>query len=256
MTSLRGRAALWATLLGSAAATACGVDDRLLSPCGTGGSAAVGGKSGGSGGSTSTVDGSTEDAGAGGTAPRPDGSSDGGSSPVEDSGVCTDCPPNVVVNADFDVDVNGWVAEPKSIIEWDEEDAQGSDSSGSIQVHNNHVEDIVNNTAVGARQCGAASPGAVYEISAKVLIRLTEGSGNGHVSVGFFAGKNCEPPQLTQGGFTTTSSFRVGAWENERGETVAPVNAQSIAVRLVAEKPLRQETLAVVFDEVRVVKKD
>jgi hypothetical protein len=158
------------------------------------------------------------------------------------------------VNADFDSDVEGWTAEPQGIIEWDSLDGEGSESSGSIQVHNNN-EDIENKSAVGATQCGPAVAGKTYELSTKVLIRVTEGSGNGHLNVAFYAGSRCEPPLLPKGGLTTLSAFRVGEWENERGSIVAPEGTGSVAIRLVAEKPLRQETLAVVFDDVSVVEK-
>jgi hypothetical protein len=235
----------------------CGIDDRVLSPCGEDDASAPasgsGGKrDGGAGGSTSHVDGSP--GGSGGTS-APDGSGPDGAVPPGSGGgsTCTDCSPNLVVNSAFDSDVEGWTAENKAAIEWDATDSAGRDSSGSIQVHNNNVEDIDNKSALGARQCAPAVAGKTYELSAKVQIRVTEGSGNGHLNVAFYAGTKCEPPILPKGGMTTLSAFQLDGWENDRGSILAPEGTGSVVIRLVAEKPIRQDTLEVVFDDVSVV---
>jgi hypothetical protein len=146
----------------------------------------------------------------------------------------------------------GWDPEPKVTVEWDTPDADGLDWSGSIAVRNEHVEDLPGLTATGARQCAPATPGAIYNLCAKVAIGVTEGSGSGHMSVVFFASPDCAPPALAKGGFTTKSGARIDQWDEDRGQTTAPDEAHSIAVRLVATKPLEDPPLKVVFDEISV----
>jgi hypothetical protein len=243
----RAVTSLLAIVLVAAGVTACNLDDRalLLGPPGAGG---AGGRDGGKGSATGGKSGGGSDAGPG------DGGNSNADAGLLDGG-CPDCSPtNIVYNPDFDTDADGWDQEPDGLVAWDTLDAAALDWSGSISVENTHVEDLDGQTAVRAIQCATAVPGMTYELAAKVQITIDQGSGSGHLNVKFYEGDSCDGPPLS-GGFTTSSGSRINDWENDHGETIAPDKAASVAVRLVATKPLRDPALKVVFDEIRVIEK-
>jgi hypothetical protein len=176
---------------------------------------------------------------------------DGGALP--DAG-CKLCGYNIVENADFDSGIAGWNVESMGNIEWSSLDASELTWSGSISVDNRRFDSIDGMTAIAARQCAPAAAGRVYEIQTMMTIGVLDGSGEGGLSVRFYAGPDCSSPALS-GGFATTSAARVGAWGVARGEATAPQGTGSAAIRLVAIKPLRERNVKVTFDEIRIMER-
>jgi hypothetical protein len=179
---------------------------------------------------------------------------DGGGGAVLDAGGCKLCGYNIVDNADFDSGISGWSAESTGTIEWSKLDASKLTWSGSLAVENLRFDSVDGMTAIAARQCAPATAGRVYEIQTMMTIGVLDGSGDGGLSVRFYAGPDCSPPALP-GGFTTTSAARVGAWGTARGQATAPQGTGSAAIRLVAIKPLRERNVKVTFDEIRIMEK-
>jgi hypothetical protein len=232
----------------------CAVDDRMLlrgnstgGSFGDGATSETGGQATASGGAAT---GGRSGSGGKGTGGATSGGTVGtGGGAEEDAGCTEGCPNNLLLNPDFDADVSNWMAEDQVTIAWDPTNASLRTSSGSISIRNERVADVDNMTAAGAMQCVPVEGQKTYDIEAFVMPRVIDGTASGHINVQFYAADDCSGPPLP-GGRTTASANRVGDWENDRGEPVASPDAHSMAFRLTAHKPLRDDPVEVVFDRV------
>jgi hypothetical protein len=233
----------------------CSVDDRTLSTASSivgadashveGGSPALDGTSGGSGGGPSTQDGATShDASAGG-APA-----SGGCHHVGSDGA-PDCGDTLVANADFDRDVTGWPqADAFGSSAWNSKDSQNAAGSGSIAVTNTYVYDASGLGVAAAGQCIPAKPGKTYDFAADIYIPPGQDYGIGEIAVWFYPAANCDGNP--DGAYLATTSDVTDKWTHADGTLLVQDQDQSMSVRLGAEKPFRNKKLEVLFDAIRV----
>ena len=213
---------------------------------GGGGSTGAAGASG-AGGSGSTVGGGS--GGRGGTAgasapPCPD---------LDANGV-PDCQETLVQNPGFDSAPTGWKAEPGSSTSWTSQDGRGNVSPGAVAVVNsdtNPADAPYGTTTAGAFQCLTVTPGACYQVDAQASIP----SGQASVAAGFVldehATGDCSQAPVTS--FVSPQIASPGAWQTISGTTTrVPLGVGSVAVRLVAVKPLAQPSAEALFDNVLV----
>jgi hypothetical protein len=175
----------------------------------------------------------------------------------------------LVSNAGFSADTSGWAEEPLSItIGWDEGDATGSDSSGSIAVINSMHGRKDGIAASGGTQCLAAVPGKIYDMAADVLI--PDGQGSGYVpddkkmelgeapyvgraglSILFWPNDECSnTEQSLLPSFQTDLVEDVDAWSRVEGAAQAPDGAASMSVRVLTVKPFQEYNFKALFDNV------
>jgi hypothetical protein len=201
----------------------------------------------GAGGSGSTGGGGT--GGRGGAAgasvppsPCPDLDADG----------VPDCQQTLVQNPGFASATTGWKAEPASSASWTSQDGRVNASSGAIAVVNsdtNPADAPYGTTTAGAFQCLTVTPGVCYQVDAQTSIP----SGQASVAAGFVLDEHttgdCSQPPLTS--FVSPQISNLGAWQTISGTTTrVPLSVGSMAVRLVAVKPLAQPTAEALFDNV------
>ncbi len=217
-------------------------------PSGTGGSTGAAGANGAGGSGSSASGGTGNRGGAAGasvaSSPCPD---------LDANGV-PDCQETLVQNPGFDSAPTGWKSEPGSSASWTSQDGRGNSSSGAIAVVNsdtNPVDAPYGTTTAGAFQCLAVTPGACYQVDAQASIP----SGQASVAAGFVldehATSDCSQPPVTS--FVSPQISNAGAWQTISGTTTrVPLGVGSVAVRLVAVKPLAQPSAQALFDNVLV----
>jgi len=175
---------------------------------------------------------------------------------VGESGV-DDCGDTLLVNADFNRSLAGWVSgDAFGTIAWDPHDSQSARASGSVAVTNNYdVPDDGECTAVAA-QCVPATPGARYAFGADVFIPRGQDYGAAALDVVFYDQEGCTG--ASQAAYTAATTDVVGRWVRlpEPSAVWAWTTSKSMSVRLGAQKPFRNGPVEILFDAVRVTKVD
>jgi hypothetical protein len=221
---------------------------------GAGGNAGASGAGGsaGAGGSGSTGGGASGGAGghvgAGGTG------GSGSTCPDLDGDGVADCHQTLVQNPGFDSATTGWTAEAAGSGGWTSVDGGGSPGSGAIAVVNNDTnanDAPYGTTTVGAFQCLTVTIGSCYQVDVQTSIP----SGQASVAAGFVIDEHttgdCSQSPATS--FVSPQASTVGAWQTISGTTTRiPLGIGSVAVRLVAVKPVAQATAEALFDNVLV----
>ncbi|HVZ71342.1 MAG TPA: hypothetical protein VHJ20_03120 [Polyangia bacterium] len=208
---------------------------------GTGGSSSTGGitGSGGTGGV----------AGGGGTggSSSTGGSSGGGGSTNPDAGAggSGGAPGATLANVHFDTTVDPWLPVFVSTIARSTEDANGSPTSGALDVSIANGSGSISLEGDGW-QCITATAGATYRLSAKVRI---PGQTSSVASVGFwyYASSDCSGA-IVDSFDTPTSSD--ATWKTVTGSPVVPTGIGSMRVRLTVRKPIGQTAAEALFDDV------
>lgn len=103
-------------------------------------------------------------------------------------------------------------------------------------------------TLADVSQCIVVEPGAKYLLFSQSFIPVGQGSGYTSNSLFFFSSANCRGFLIDV--FTSDPSSVVNTWTKLISRPVAPPTAQSVLVRMVVGKPLRQASLQVLFDNV------
>jgi hypothetical protein len=251
------------TILTCALAADCSACFKLTATttCPDGGAASTG--AGGAGGKASGTGGAGGGSGAGATAGGA-GSGAGGHAgtagtggplcPDLDADAVPDCKETLVQDPGFDSATTGWTAEPGSSASWTSQDAAGNPSSGAIAVVNrdtNAADAPYGSTTAGATQCIGVTSGTCYQVDAQTSIP----SGQASVAAGFMLDEHttgdCSLPPATS--FISPQISTTGAWQTISGTTTRiPLGVGSVAVRLVAAKPLAQASAEALFDNILV----
>jgi hypothetical protein len=159
-----------------------------------------------------------------------------------------DCSQTLVQNSRFDTTISNWDAETSLTATWDASNASGKPGSGSISlVHNGDKGSMI-----GAHQCIAVIPDTTYDVAARIMLASGQPGGTGGVNVYLFDGDACQGNIIT--GKTPIEAGEAGKWLEKLGSLWVPGNARSMYVRLVANKPLNQQSLTVLIDDVLVCK--
>lgn len=208
-----------------------------------GSSQMAGNDAGGSGGATAG-------SGAGGAAGEPF------TSPCGDlnQNRVDDCEETLVQNSRFDTAASDWT--PTGLLQqrWEANDARGAASSGSLFISNtNLIAGVTGNTTLGTGQCLAAWGGQSFEVGARAFIEDGQGAGRAEINLLIFGQDDCGGTVLD--GRTPAATETVGSWQVMTGTVKIPPASRSMAVRLVATKPLAQPSFEVLFDDVLVREK-
>lgn len=250
----------WVVIAVAGSVSACSVDDRQLSvkssdlgsgapiPFTDGGSGLDAGDAappfGGDGGDGGSPGVSLPD---GATPPISDGGS--GCAHVDAMGL-PDCSQTLVTNADFNQNVSGWAPDPGSKATWTSLDSQNAKSSGSLLVENDNEEDLDGMTVEGVGQCIAVTPGTTYDFAASIVVPKGQDYGSGQISAWFYDKPTCAG--FVDQAYAVAGADSTAQWTAVSGSLIAPMTAQSVMVRLVAQKPFREPKFQAQFDAVRV----
>ena len=246
---------------GAGGAASSGGSGGTASPGGAGGAAGAGssssgGGNGSSGGATGAAGGSTGSGGQAGAAGGRGGSAGIGglTCPDLDGDGIPDCHQTLVSNPGFDSDTSGWTAETGATASWTSEDGTGNPSSGAIAVidgDSNPTDAPYGSTIVGASQCIRVTAGSCYQIDVQTLIPTAQTN----VSAGFVLDEHTtsDCSQATATSFISPQVSTAGAWQKVSGTTTQiPLGVASVAVRLVAAKPVAQASAEALFDNILV----
>ncbi len=179
----------------------------------------------------------------------------GGSVPARcpdlDGNSVLDCDETMIKNPSFDglLQTQNWVADSDLELRWEEADAHGYASSGSLIVENQAEYDRDNESMLGARQCVPATPGVIYQFAAEISVPDDAGEGRGGIQITVYDVPACVGDVVET---FTTNTVKGSAWKVTQVTYIAPPAAKSLAVRLVAVKPFRDPPLAVSFDNILV----
>lgn len=223
-------------------ACACAVDDRRLS------------RGSGSGGSGSDSDpgaqGGEGDVGnsgssASGGRPNPSGLIDG-CADLDTDGVA-DCKTNLIENATFEMDVEGWQAANGTELSWDDKNTFADLPSGCAGLK----------AATGrarAQQCVNVPAGQLLIAYANAFVSGEAGLGQAALNVSFFKSADCngESPLF----FETPPSTVTGSWVVVHAGALAPPDVASVSIELVGIKPDGADEIRVFFDNVMLKTKD
>jgi hypothetical protein len=227
-------------------------------PTGAGGATSAAGAAGAggtSGAGSSDGAGGSGSTGGGGTTGR--GGAAGASGPtcpdLDGNGVA-DCRETLVQNPGLDSATTGWTAEPSTTASWTSQDGGKNASSGAVAVVNNDTNPAdapYGTTTAGAFQCLAVTPGSCYQVDAQTSIP----SGQASVAAGFVLDEHttgdCSQAPVTS--FLSPQLSGTGGWQTIAGTTTRiPLGIGSVAVRLVAVKPVAQASAEALFDNVLV----
>ena len=166
-----------------------------------------------------------------------------------------DCSQTLVQNSRFDSAASGWDPEPTLTQTWDPTNASSKPGSGSLMLSNTAavVPQTVGTATVGSHQCIPITPGATYDVAARIMLATGQSAGEGGVNVWLFDDAACQGNVVT--GETPIHGGLVGKWIALRGTVWIPGSAHSMYVRLVAIKPFAQPSLNVLVDDVLVAKR-
>lgn len=263
----------------------CPVDDRTLEPidvtvgvagrhgmAGSGGdfSSGAGGDAGSAGETGGTLTGGIG-AGSGGAAPAGSGGSSGmpalggagaGASgcgcavggaakrcPDIDGNKVLDCDETLAQNAGFDADVSTWANDTGASTKWDERDAHSRTDSGALSLELETVVDKEGTVLLGTRQCFSASGGAVYRFATEVSVPVETASARAGIQLIPYASPACNGTLLDN---VTSNLIQGTTWSVAEITYLMPVAAKSVALRLIAIKPFKDEPTPILFDNVLV----
>ncbi|MET0792629.1 MAG: hypothetical protein ABW061_14005, partial [Polyangiaceae bacterium] len=151
-----------------------------------------------------------------------------------------DCTETAVTNPDMKEDVAGWVADPDTSVDWNDDNAWGDTPSGSALVASSGVIDA---NAVGAALRAAAQ---CVPITGKKLITVfgnafvdanQDPQGHAEIDVFFFDQPACAGSSNT--GFSTPQPLdaSVGNWLTLKAGSLTNESTRSILVKLAISKP-------------------
>ncbi|HEX3850311.1 MAG TPA: hypothetical protein VHW01_05055 [Polyangiaceae bacterium] len=247
----------------------CAVDDRVLTAALGGGGANAGSGSdtnaGTAGDAPSNGGAGSSDGGAVAGAPNEAGAAgEAGAATVATVPICSDtapapnCKQSLVLNATFDTDTAHWTPDPGSTQDWLQQDADQRASSGSLAVHNTMVTSDDGSVIAGSGQCVSIAAGDVYDVSASVFIAGNQGSsGVGGFYASLYPTTDCSGAALSYFGQSTLPDA-TDVWSNAHMVVdTTPQNlntAQTMSLRMVAQKAFSAAPLTVIFDNVLVQK--
>jgi hypothetical protein len=249
---------------------ACSVDQRTLRVA----TAELGGDSGvraASGGAAADGSGgrTADDADANITPTDGGTGSDGsGSGPVGDGGCAhvgadgrPDCGNTLALNADFNRDVANWTEQDAfGHSAWNARDSQSRSGSGSIAITNTYqVDDDNAEVGAAAEQCIPVVPGTTYTFASQAFIPKGQPAAFGLavLAAWFYSGSTCGGLPIENNAYTVAAADKLDTWVavppvGFPGGLIAPANARSMAVRLVAQKPGNLGSFQVMFDAIRI----
>lgn len=242
---------------GGAAGTTAGTSGSTAGAtgaAGTHGAAGVTGTAGGAGvagaagaGQTAGTNGSAGTGGTGGPPPPPP-------CPDLDHDGVRDCIQTLAANAGFDESAAEWTPEPDTTATRISADGVGNPQSGSLEIDNVDVSsgDVNGLVTAGAFQCIPVTAGSRYEVAVQAYLGSGQGTGWAGFVVRFYFADDCTGP-TTGFDFLSGQGTTLDSWQTVAGTTMqVPLGITSIAVRLVAVKPIAQPALRVSFDNVLV----
>ena len=159
---------------------------------------------------------------------------------------------SLVVNPDFATSGSAWSPDFSMLASWTaSKDGNGDAASGALLVTNVVVADVDGTTIGGARQCVPVQGGIALTLSTQVFIPGGQNSsGSAGVELDFYPTGDCTGP--VSGQYTSALISDTDTWRTIAGGTATPVNAQTMAVRLVISKTFRNMALDATFDNVLV----
>jgi hypothetical protein len=218
------------------------------------------GGAGGAGGGAGTGGGAGGVPGTGGAAGHAMGgaSGSGGASgatcPDLDADGVPDCRQTLVQNPGFDSTTAAWSPEAKSTAGWTSSDGTGNSASGAIAVTNvdTNLNDAPYGTTIsGAFQCLTVAVGSCYQIDVQAFLPPGQGSGAAGFVLDEHITADCSQAPATS--FISPQVVTPGSWQTISGTTTQiPLGVGSVAVRLVAVKPVAQPSQEALFDNVLV----
>jgi hypothetical protein len=242
---------------GGAAGTTAGTSGNTAGATGTAGTQGVAGVTGTAGstgaagaagaGQTGGTSGSAGTGGTGGPPPPP-------ACPDLDHDGVRDCIQTLAANAGFDRSAAEWTPELDTTATWTSPDGVGNPQSGSLEVDNVDVSsgDVNGLVTAGAFQCIPVTAGSRYEVAVQAYLASGQGAGWAGFVVRFYFAGDCTGP-TTGFDFLSGQGTTLDSWQTIAGTTMqVPLGITSIAVRLVAVKPIAQPSLSVSFDNILV----
>lgn len=230
-------------------------DDRTLHPVPDGAAGAAGALNDGSlsaGGSSTTGVVSTTAAGGASSVATTTTATTGGAEPRcpdLDANEVLDCEETLVENATFDSDAQGWQADERIAIQWNEE-VSGGGGTGSLEVtHEGSDSGDGSMKMAGSYQCIAASA-LRYVFAAETFLQDGQGDALVGLSGVFYESEDCSGTPLT----TKNSSMQksTDGWRILHDAAVAPARTLSLKLRLVVIKSDTEDSVDARFDNVLV----
>lgn len=156
---------------------------------------------------------------------------------------------NLLINPDFDWDVQWWDVEQYVSLTWSPLDASGNPSSGSAEVTNAHPAP---NQGTGISQCmnyPPVIPGATYDFSGSALIPDGQSrTGDAMIGLRWYDGPDCTGNVV--GDQPRRSTAVVGSWVRlESLDEIPPAGAVSVLFLAFPSKVEAGGTLVAHFDE-------
>ncbi len=210
---------------------------------GTGGSPGAGsGGNPGTGGATQSggTSGSGGILGTGGGAVGSGGSTGGGG--AGDSGSAGS---SGLQNVHFDANVASWTASLGATISRSTNDADGSVQSGSLDLVVAGGDPTIS-AQFSASQCLSVTAGTIYDLGVSILIPGQTGS-QGLIGLSYYVSADCSG---SVAGLFSSSSFTPTTWQTFNYVAVIPAGVDSIAVKLIVQKPSGQTSAEALFDDV------
>jgi hypothetical protein len=163
-----------------------------------------------------------------------------------------------IENPSFDSDATGWEADVHADEKWSSDDADGESSSGSLAVKNVFERSGTGISSAGSSQCLQIAPRTGYQVCADYLLAndAPEGAAAA-INLVLFNGTDCTGS--VSSGPEIIPITETGGWKTMRIRLQRPpANStfQSMLVKLVSIKPHEQESLEVLFDNIRIGETD
>lgn len=166
---------------------------------------------------------------------------------------------SVARNGDFDIvdQLDGWTIaeEPELTAEWSGLDVDGDDESGSALIGNLSANA---ENGVTISQCVRVQGGAGYEYGGQVRMPSGPGqslTGRGSIAVRWASDTDCA--SFLGGSVGTGGAIAAfDTWIERGASTTAPIDAQSVQLRLLVSKVEAGGSLFVQFDAVYLVPQD
>lgn len=164
-----------------------------------------------------------------------------------------DCKETLVTNPDMNRNVDDWLADPDTTVDWDTGNAWGDTPSGSALVASPGVIDA---NAVGAALRAAAQ---CVPVSGKKLITVyanafvdsgQDPEGHAEVDVFFFNQASCAG--TSSSGFSTPQPLDAptDTWLTLKAGSLSSESTQSLLVKLAISKPFHADSFHARFDNV------
>jgi hypothetical protein len=163
-----------------------------------------------------------------------------------------DCQEDLLLNGTFALDGAAWISEFAAQQAFDSHDASAAIWSGSLAVTNSSVDATDGDwNMTGSNQCVAVSAGGTYVVYAQsFIVTATSGTmAKAGAGLRFFNTANCSGA-ASGAGYLAPLVVTAASWVTLQGMAMAPTGAQSVAVRLLVQKPYNQAATTARFDNV------